>query len=206
MRPSARRCSPALSPRTNSESSTPFSRAGTRSASWGRHQRRAGPASRGRGHQRGHGGGHRQGIGGHDPAREEPARARGRRAGRPQGLRQHPQVHRHGGEQQLRQHVQRARGEHLRAVTCRWRPSRSSPTICCTTSRRRPFRPTTWTPEQIAKPRPWDMGSIARFILFIGPCSSIFDYTTFLIMLYVFKPGPSRRPRCSRPAGSWRAC
>ena len=40
--------------------------------------------------------------------------------------------------------------------------------------------------EQIAGPRPWDMGSIARFILFIGPCSSIFDYTTFLMMLYVF--------------------
>jgi P-type Mg2+ transporter len=40
--------------------------------------------------------------------------------------------------------------------------------------------------EQIAEPRPWDMGSIARFILFIGPCSSIFDYTTFLMMLYVF--------------------
>ena len=34
-------------------------------------------------------------------------------------------------------------------------------------------------PEQIAKPRPWYMGEIARFILFIGPCSSIFDYTTF---------------------------
>ena len=34
-------------------------------------------------------------------------------------------------------------------------------------------------PEQIAKPRPWDMGAIARFILFIGPCQSIFDYTTF---------------------------
>ena len=41
-------------------------------------------------------------------------------------------------------------------------------------------------PEQIAKPRPWDIGSIAKFILFIGPCSSIFDYTTFLMMLYVF--------------------
>jgi P-type Mg2+ transporter len=41
-------------------------------------------------------------------------------------------------------------------------------------------------PEQIARPRPWDMGSITRFILFIGPCSSIFDYTTFLMMLYVF--------------------
>src|SRR6266446_5558046 len=44
--------------------------------------------------------------------------------------------------------------------------------------------------EEIAKPRPWDMGSLAKFILFIGPCSSIFDYTTFLIMLYVFKAWP----------------
>ena len=42
-------------------------------------------------------------------------------------------------------------------------------------------------PEEIAKPRPWDIGSLAKFILFIGPCSSIFDYTTFLMMLYVFK-------------------
>ena len=41
-------------------------------------------------------------------------------------------------------------------------------------------------PEQIARPRPWSMGEIARFILFIGPCSSIFDYTTYLMMLYVF--------------------
>ena len=48
-------------------------------------------------------------------------------------------------------------------------------------------------PEQIAKPRPWEIGSIARFILFIGPCSSIFDYTTFLMMLYVFKAWPIDR-------------
>lgn len=41
-------------------------------------------------------------------------------------------------------------------------------------------------PEQIAKPRPWDMGEITRFILFIGPCSSVFDYTTYVMMLYVF--------------------
>ena len=41
-------------------------------------------------------------------------------------------------------------------------------------------------PEQIARPRPWSMSQITRFILFIGPCSSIFDYTTFFIMLYVF--------------------
>jgi Mg2+-importing ATPase len=40
--------------------------------------------------------------------------------------------------------------------------------------------------EQIAKPRPWQMGEIARFILFVGPCSSIFDYTTYFMMLYLF--------------------
>jgi Mg2+-importing ATPase len=41
-------------------------------------------------------------------------------------------------------------------------------------------------PEQIAKPRPWSMREISRFIIFIGPCSSIFDYTTFFMMLYLF--------------------
>jgi P-type Mg2+ transporter len=41
-------------------------------------------------------------------------------------------------------------------------------------------------PEQIAKPRPWSMNQISRFIVLIGPCSSIFDYTTFFLMLYVF--------------------
>ena len=42
-------------------------------------------------------------------------------------------------------------------------------------------------PEQVAKPRPWSMGEIARFILFIGPCSSVFDYTTYLMMWFIFK-------------------
>jgi P-type Mg2+ transporter len=41
--------------------------------------------------------------------------------------------------------------------------------------------------QQIAKPRPWHMGEIARFILFIGPISSIFDYTTYAVMWLVFK-------------------
>ena len=41
-------------------------------------------------------------------------------------------------------------------------------------------------PEQVEKPRPWDMKQLTRFIVFIGPCSSIFDYTTFFMMLYVF--------------------
>lgn len=40
--------------------------------------------------------------------------------------------------------------------------------------------------EQIAKPRPWHIGDIKKFVLCIGPISSIFDYTTFFVMLYVF--------------------
>jgi P-type Mg2+ transporter len=42
-------------------------------------------------------------------------------------------------------------------------------------------------PQQIAKPRPWAMGEIAKFIMFIGPISSIFDYTTFGLMWFYFK-------------------
>ncbi len=41
--------------------------------------------------------------------------------------------------------------------------------------------------QQITKPRPWAMGEIARFIMFIGPISSIFDYTTFCLMWFFFK-------------------
>jgi Mg2+-importing ATPase len=41
--------------------------------------------------------------------------------------------------------------------------------------------------QQIAKPRPWNMGEIAKFIVFIGPISSIFDYTTYALMWFVFK-------------------
>src|SRR5207247_3572595 len=42
-------------------------------------------------------------------------------------------------------------------------------------------------PLQTARPRPWHIGEIAKFILCIGPISSIFDYTTYLIMWFVFK-------------------
>jgi Mg2+-importing ATPase len=48
--------------------------------------------------------------------------------------------------------------------------------------------------EQVARPRPWNITEIRRFILFVGPISSIFDYTTFFVMLWVFNcwdPGHS---------------
>ena len=43
--------------------------------------------------------------------------------------------------------------------------------------------------DWLTKPRKWEIGGLQRFILFIGPISSIFDYLTFFIMLTVFKAG-----------------
>jgi Mg2+-importing ATPase len=40
--------------------------------------------------------------------------------------------------------------------------------------------------EYFEAPRKWDIGNIGRFMLFIGPISSLFDYATYFTMLYVF--------------------
>ena len=39
----------------------------------------------------------------------------------------------------------------------------------------------------LAKPQNWDIGFIRRFMMFIGPISSLFDYATFFLMLFFFK-------------------
>ena len=41
--------------------------------------------------------------------------------------------------------------------------------------------------DWLTQPRKWTISEIQRFILLIGPISSIFDYLTFWIMLAVFK-------------------
>jgi len=41
-------------------------------------------------------------------------------------------------------------------------------------------------PDFLKQPRKWDAGGIARFMVFIGPISSIFDIVTFLVMWNVF--------------------
>jgi Mg2+-importing ATPase len=41
--------------------------------------------------------------------------------------------------------------------------------------------------EWLTKPRKWELGNLRRFIIIIGPISSVFDYMTFFIMLIVFK-------------------
>jgi magnesium-transporting ATPase (P-type) len=40
--------------------------------------------------------------------------------------------------------------------------------------------------ETVAGATPYTNKALTRFILFIGPCSSVFDYTTYFVMLYLF--------------------
>ena len=41
-------------------------------------------------------------------------------------------------------------------------------------------------PELIARPRPWAMEQISRFILLVGPVSSLFDLATFAVLWHAF--------------------
>lgn len=41
--------------------------------------------------------------------------------------------------------------------------------------------------EYLRKPRKWDASGLSRFMIWIGPISSIFDITTYLLMWYIFK-------------------
>ena len=40
--------------------------------------------------------------------------------------------------------------------------------------------------EYLRKPRKWDASDLSRFMIFIGPISSVFDIVTYLVMWYVF--------------------
>jgi Mg2+-importing ATPase len=40
--------------------------------------------------------------------------------------------------------------------------------------------------EYLASPRRWEIGNIARFMVMLGPVSSVFDYATFALMAWVF--------------------
>lgn len=41
-------------------------------------------------------------------------------------------------------------------------------------------------PEYLRKPRKWNASDLSRFMVFIGPISSIFDITTYLLMWFIF--------------------
>jgi Mg2+-importing ATPase len=57
-------------------------------------------------------------------------------------------------------------------------------------------------PELVERPRPWDVKRLTRFIVFIGPCSSIFDYSTYLVMLYVFNCWDTSTPQAAARSAS----
>lgn len=44
--------------------------------------------------------------------------------------------------------------------------------------------------EQLRKPAHWDIGAIRRFMVVFGPISSLFDFATFGLMLWVFNAAP----------------
>jgi Mg2+-importing ATPase len=44
-------------------------------------------------------------------------------------------------------------------------------------------------PEFLKKPRKWDAGNIGRFMVWLGPTSSVFDITTYVLMWTVFGAG-----------------
>jgi Mg2+-importing ATPase len=52
-------------------------------------------------------------------------------------------------------------------------------------------------PEYIRKPRKWDASSIGRFMVWIGPTSSVFDVTTYIIMFFIICPAV-----CGGPFGA----
>ena len=60
--------------------------------------------------------------------------------------------------------------------------------------------------ELVAKPLKWNIDNIKRFMIFIGPISSIFDYATFALMWYFFAcsaysnpgTGPARQESLAR--------
>ena len=99
---------------------------------------------------------------------------------------QHHQIHQDDSQFQLRKHVQ-----------CNGQPVRSFPScpmlpihlliqnllydISQTTI---PFD--RMDAEYLRKPRKWDASDLSRFMIFIGPISSIFDIVTYLVMWYAF--------------------
>ncbi len=45
--------------------------------------------------------------------------------------------------------------------------------------------------DYLMRPRQWDMSFVRKFMLIIGPISSIFDFLTFYVMIKIFQAGES---------------
>ena len=58
-------------------------------------------------------------------------------------------------------------------------------------------------PEYVEKPKRWDIGFIRSFMVYLGPVSSIFDFLTFFIMLFIFFPMFPNMPQASLFQTAW---
>ena len=110
--------------------------------------------------------------------------------GGPADLRQHHQVRADGNVEQLRQHVQRRHGLRGAELPARCCPARSCSTTCSTTPASWRSPATGWTKNSCVAPSHWDIGFIRRFMLLFGPISSLFDFATFALMIFVFHAVP----------------
>ncbi len=48
--------------------------------------------------------------------------------------------------------------------------------------------------DYIVTPRKWDASGIGKFMLYVGPISSVFDYATFAVLWFVFKATSPQHP------------
>jgi Mg2+-importing ATPase len=60
--------------------------------------------------------------------------------------------------------------------------------------------------EYLQQPRKWDASDIARFMVWIGPISSVFDITTYCLMWFVFDANSPAQQSLFQSVGSSRAC
>ncbi len=58
-------------------------------------------------------------------------------------------------------------------------------------------------PEYVEKPKRWDIGYIRSFMVYLGPVSSVFDFLTFFIMLFIFFPMFQNVPQESLFQTAW---
>jgi Mg2+-importing ATPase len=56
--------------------------------------------------------------------------------------------------------------------------------------------------DQVRRPRPWDLGRLTRFVLLVGPCSSVFDYVTYLVLLHGFGCADTSTPEAAARSAS----
>ena len=150
-----------------------------------RHQRRSGAEGGRRRDLRRFGRRHREGIGRHHPAREQPRRAARRRDRGPPRVRQRDQVPADGRQLEFRQHVQH--GRRIRAAAVPADGAGADPVQqpalrrLADGGRHRQCRC-----RLPRAPRRWDISGIGRYMVCIGPLSSLFDYATFALMAWVF--------------------